>query len=98
MELRASAGWDDTDEGRAERLYAPYVQRQNQDRARTRGDRQIRIAPKFNFQQVPGLSSEMAERLGAARPETLDQASRVRGITPAALAALYIAVGRVTAA
>jgi tRNA uridine 5-carboxymethylaminomethyl modification enzyme len=36
----------------------------------------------------------MVERLNAARPETLDQASRVSGITPAALSALYVAAGR----
>jgi tRNA uridine 5-carboxymethylaminomethyl modification enzyme len=40
----------------------------------------------------------MVERLESSRPETLDQASRVRGITPAALSALYAAVGRKAAA
>ena len=41
-----------------------------------------------------GLSNEMVERLRAARPETLDQASRVSGVTPAALSALYVAASR----
>ena len=40
----------------------------------------------------------MAERLELARPETLDHASRVKGITPAALSALYVAVSRRAAA
>jgi tRNA uridine 5-carboxymethylaminomethyl modification enzyme len=40
----------------------------------------------------------MAERLTAARPETLDQASRIPGVTPAALSALYVAANRRAAA
>jgi tRNA uridine 5-carboxymethylaminomethyl modification enzyme len=40
----------------------------------------------------------MVERLTAARPETLDQASRVAGVTPAALSAVYVAVSRRAAA
>ena len=45
-------------------------------------------------QAVPGLSTEMIERLTAAGPETLDQASRVAGVTPAALSAVYVALKR----
>ena len=40
--------------------------------------------------RFPGLSNEMVERLAAARPETLDQASRIPGVTPAALSALFV--------
>jgi tRNA uridine 5-carboxymethylaminomethyl modification enzyme len=40
----------------------------------------------------------MVERLEAARPETLDQAARVSGVTPAALSAVYVAVSRKAAA
>jgi tRNA uridine 5-carboxymethylaminomethyl modification enzyme len=40
----------------------------------------------------------MVERLVAARPETLDQASRIPGVTPAALSALYVAASRRAAA
>jgi tRNA uridine 5-carboxymethylaminomethyl modification enzyme len=96
--LRASPGWENTDEGRADRLYAPYVERQTRDWDRTQNDRRVRIASKFDFQQVPGLSAEMVESLQMARPESLDQASRIRGITPAALSALHVAVERVDAA
>ncbi len=42
------------------------------------------------LQAIPGLSNEMIERLSSARPGTLDEASRVRGVTPAALAALWL--------
>jgi tRNA uridine 5-carboxymethylaminomethyl modification enzyme len=40
----------------------------------------------------------MVERLSAARPETLDQASRIHGVTPAALSAVYVAASRRAAA
>ncbi len=49
---------------------------------------------ELDFAHVPGLSNEMVERLSCARPETLDQASRVPGVTPAALSALYVAASR----
>ena len=42
----------------------------------------------------PGLSNEMVERLSSARPPTLGAASRIRGITPAALAAILVHAGR----
>jgi tRNA uridine 5-carboxymethylaminomethyl modification enzyme len=47
-----------------------------------------------DFGAVPGLSNEMVERLQSARPATLGAAERVRGITPAALAAILVAAKR----
>ena len=44
----------------------------------------------FPYAQVPGLSKEMIERLSNARPANLAAAGRIRGITPAALAALLV--------
>jgi tRNA uridine 5-carboxymethylaminomethyl modification enzyme len=52
------------------------------------------IPTELDYGAIPGLSNEMVERLTGARPETLDQASRISGITPAALSALYVAVSR----
>ena len=57
-------------------------------------DSRVWLPDKLDYVGVPGLSNEMAERLTATRPETLDQASRVPGVTPAALSALYVAVRR----
>jgi tRNA uridine 5-carboxymethylaminomethyl modification enzyme len=75
-------------------LYAPYLSRhRNELAARTR-DRALEIPVSFDFSRVPGLSNEMRERLGAAGPADLDQASRVPGITPAALSALHFALMR----
>ena len=61
-------------------------------------DSRIWISDSLDFSTIPGLSNEMVERLAVARPETLDQASRIAGITPAALSALYVAASRRAAA
>ena len=68
--------------------YAVYVDRQEADVARIRRDDLVIVPRGTDFARIPGLSNEMAERLLNARPETLGQASRVRGISPAALTAL----------
>jgi tRNA uridine 5-carboxymethylaminomethyl modification enzyme len=62
-----------------------------------RGDADVWLPANLDYAAIPGLSLEMAERLGSSRPETLDQASRIAGITPAALAALYVASRRTAA-
>lgn len=82
------------DEAEADRLYAPYVARQEREWAAVQRDTGVWIPANFDFASVPGLSNEMVERLSSSRPETLDQASRVHGVTPAALSALYVAVSR----
>jgi tRNA uridine 5-carboxymethylaminomethyl modification enzyme len=70
--------------------YAPYLERQDAEIARMRGDDAVLIPPALNYRAVPGLSNEMVERLTAARPSTLGAAARVRGITPAAVAAILV--------
>jgi tRNA uridine 5-carboxymethylaminomethyl modification enzyme len=70
--------------------YAPYVDRQEAEVARLRADETVRLPNAVEYAAIPGLSNEMVERLSAVRPETLGAASRVRGITPAALAAILV--------
>lgn len=94
LEARGSAAFAETEEGKADALYAPYVDRQRAEWQRLDRDRAIRIPRHLDFAAVPGLSTESIERLSVARPETIDQASRVPGITPAALAALHFAAIR----
>jgi tRNA uridine 5-carboxymethylaminomethyl modification enzyme len=94
LELRSAPEFASSDEGRADALYAPYVDRQRREWAAVDRSRAVRLSSIRDFRSYPGLSAEMAERLEAARPETLDQASRIPGITPAALTALYVATLR----
>ena len=95
---RGSSGWHEAPEGRADALYAPYVERQAREWEVVRRDSGVWIPDALDYAAIPGLSNEMVERLVAARPETLDQASRIAGVTPAALSALYVAVSRRAAA
>ncbi|QYJ07304.1 tRNA uridine-5-carboxymethylaminomethyl(34) synthesis enzyme MnmG [Qipengyuania flava] len=71
-------------------FYAPYLARQKAELADVRTSEAQHLPPNFPFAEVPGLSNEMIERLSQARPETLAAAGRIRGITPAALAALLV--------
>jgi tRNA uridine 5-carboxymethylaminomethyl modification enzyme len=74
------------------------VERQLKEWEVVRRDSRVWLPPGLDFGSIPGLSTEMVERLGAARPETLDQASRIPGVTPAALSAVYVAAVRRVAA
>ena len=98
LSCRSAPGWANTEEGRADMLYAPYLDRQRREWEVVRRDSGVWIPPALDYASVPGLSNEMTERLGAARPETLEQASRDPGVTPAALSALYVATMRSAAA
>jgi tRNA uridine 5-carboxymethylaminomethyl modification enzyme len=66
------------------------------DRERSKKNERRRIPSAFPFARVPGLSAEAIDRLSQVRPETLGQASRIPGITPAAIAVLGTYLGRLT--
>ncbi|MBX7482246.1 tRNA uridine-5-carboxymethylaminomethyl(34) synthesis enzyme MnmG [Qipengyuania qiaonensis] len=71
-------------------FYAPYLARQNAELIDLRASEAQILAADFPFDEVPGLSTEMVERLSLAKPESLAAAGRIRGITPAALAAVLV--------
>ena len=79
---------------REDAVYAPYLERQEAELRTMRANRSILLGANFPYAQVPGLSNEMTERLTLAAPETLADAEQVRGITPAALAALVVHASR----
>ncbi len=66
--------------------YEGYLVRQQQAVARARHAEGRRIPEAFPFERVPGLSREMVQRFSEVRPETLGQAQRIPGVTPAAVA------------
>jgi tRNA uridine 5-carboxymethylaminomethyl modification enzyme len=74
--------------------YEGYLQREAALVARARREERRRIPDDFAFEGVPGLSREMVERLTAVRPETLGQALRIPGVTPAAVAVVNAYVDR----
>jgi len=75
-------------------LYAHYVRRQEDDVARLRRDEAIALPRDLDYTSIDGLSAELQEKLGAARPETLAQAGRIEGMTPAALTLILARVRR----
>jgi tRNA uridine 5-carboxymethylaminomethyl modification enzyme len=74
----------------AEALYAPYLARQAESLRVLRAEERLAVPAGLDFSAVPGLSLEMRQRLDAAKPSSLGAASRVSGITPAAVAALAV--------
>jgi tRNA uridine 5-carboxymethylaminomethyl modification enzyme len=70
--------------------YAGYIRREADLMEEVRKSEELRIPPEVVFDEVPGLSNEVKGRLKSFRPETVGQASRMQGITPAAIANLVI--------
>ena len=70
--------------------YHGYIERQEQDIARNRRDEDARFPDNVDFLSVTGLSAEVAQKLSAQRPDTLGQASRIPGVTPAAVSLLRV--------
>ena len=66
-------------------LYAVYLERQTADIEALKRDEALRIPDSFNYDAIVGLSNEVKQKLTDVRPATLGQASRMDGITPAAL-------------
>jgi len=77
--------------------YDGYLKQEQARAERARRDERRRIPGDFPFSRVPGLSREVIHRLSHVRPETLGQASRVPGVTPAAVAVLGVFLGRLSA-
>jgi tRNA uridine 5-carboxymethylaminomethyl modification enzyme len=75
-------------------MYAGYLERQALDVAAFKRDEDLRLSPDIDYSGVGGLSNEVREKLAAARPVTLGQASRIEGVTPGALTALLAHVKR----
>ncbi|MFK8032015.1 MAG: tRNA uridine-5-carboxymethylaminomethyl(34) synthesis enzyme MnmG [Gammaproteobacteria bacterium] len=70
--------------------YAGYIVRQQTEIARHRKNEQLRIPASVNYDQVNGLSNEVRQKLKQIQPDTLGQAGRIAGMTPAALSLLLV--------
>ena len=77
--------------------YDGYLKQEAARAERARRDERRAIPGDFPFARVPGLSREVVQRLSQVRPETLGQASRIPGVTPAAVAVLGVFLGRLAA-
>ena len=89
---RESEAWplDLLNEVEQDGRYAPYLARQEAEIHDVTANEEIRLSETTDYSLIAGLSNEMVERLQTANPQTLAGASRIRGITPAALAAILV--------
>jgi tRNA uridine 5-carboxymethylaminomethyl modification enzyme len=74
--------------------YAVYLDRQAADVAAFRRDENLTLPVELDYSDIPGLSNEVRQKLGAIRPRTIGQAGRIDGMTPAALALLAVHLRR----
>jgi tRNA uridine 5-carboxymethylaminomethyl modification enzyme len=95
----------DLDESAAEQVeiaakYAGYIDRQHIEIDRQLANENLRFPPELDYTQVRGLSKEVQSKLTTQRPDTLGQAGRISGVTPAAISLLLVHLkrGRLTEA
>jgi tRNA uridine 5-carboxymethylaminomethyl modification enzyme len=77
-----------------EAKYAVYLDRQEADIASLRRDDAAALPANIDYEAIDGLSNEVRSKLSAVRPATLGQASRIEGVTPAAMALLLAEIKR----
>ncbi|MEN3794177.1 tRNA uridine-5-carboxymethylaminomethyl(34) synthesis enzyme MnmG [Fulvimarina sp. MAC3] len=77
-----------------EAAYDVYLERQKKDQDRLRRDENRMIPADLDLDRLPGLSNELRQKLAARRPQTLAEAERIDGMTPAALALILVAIRR----
>jgi tRNA uridine 5-carboxymethylaminomethyl modification enzyme len=70
--------------------YSGYIERQEEEIARHRRNEETRLPEDLDYSSVRGLSNEVRQKLAQIRPATVGQASRVPGVTPAAVSILLV--------
>jgi tRNA uridine 5-carboxymethylaminomethyl modification enzyme len=99
IELIGAPDWGSVDERLPSQIavqmevtakYEGYIERQRQEVERQLRSESIRVPGDLDFRQVPGLSTEVRQRLSEVQPVTLGQAARIPGVTPAAISILLV--------
>jgi tRNA uridine 5-carboxymethylaminomethyl modification enzyme len=89
LDLRPYSG-DVIEEVEIQVKYAGYIQRDLDLWEGVRKNENLAIPASVGYEVIPGLSTEITQRLSETRPETIGQASRLQGVTPAAVANILI--------
>jgi tRNA uridine 5-carboxymethylaminomethyl modification enzyme len=74
--------------------YQGYIDRQAEEVARGRGQENTKLSADIDYREIHGLPIEAQQKLNAQKPETIGQASRISGITPAAISLLLVYLKR----
>lgn len=93
LESRGAGGFD-LATLETEIKYEGYLRRQTAEIRKAEQAANMKIPPDFVYRGLPGLSTELSQRLEAARPASLGQASRLPGMTPAATVLLHVLLTR----
>jgi tRNA uridine 5-carboxymethylaminomethyl modification enzyme len=83
-----------TEEAEIQIKYSGYVEKQEKQIKRLARLENLHIPEDFDFSSLPSLSRELKEKLSKIRPRTLGQASRIPGMTPAAIGVLDVFISR----
>ena len=89
-DLRAQLSWEEMKTVETSIKYEGYLKQQTNEIEKMRKAESRRIPLEFEYHAIPGLSREMIEKFSRVRPTTIGQASRIPGVTPAALSILHI--------
>ena len=89
-DLREKLSWEEMKAVETAIKYEGYLKQQTNEIEKMRKAESRRIPLDFEYHAIPGLSREMIEKLSRVRPTTIGQASRIPGVTPAALSILHI--------
>jgi len=89
-DLREKLSWEEMKAVETAIKYEGYLRQQTNEIEKMRKAESRRIPLDFEYHAIPGLSREMIEKLSRVRPTTIGQASRIPGVTPAALSILHI--------
>jgi tRNA uridine 5-carboxymethylaminomethyl modification enzyme len=92
-------GASDVDPAVAEQIeiqakYEGYIERQREEVTRRAGMESKQLPATLDYRQVRGLSAEVQQKLNLYRPDTIGQASRISGVTPAAISLLLVHLKR----
>jgi tRNA uridine 5-carboxymethylaminomethyl modification enzyme len=74
--------------------YQGYIQRQEGEVKKFKNLEKMHIPPGFDYHEIPGLSNEVRQKLSEVQPASLGQASRISGVTPAALSVIMVYLKR----
>jgi tRNA uridine 5-carboxymethylaminomethyl modification enzyme len=89
-----AAGTPEAEQIEISAKYAGYVERQKEEVARQLAQESVELPADIDYASVRGLSKEVQQRLAQHRPQTVGQASRVQGVTPAAISLLLVHLKR----
>ena len=70
--------------------YSGYIERQQEEVSRAAHYENLKLPPEFDYLNVPALSIEVRQKLDRFKPETIGLASRISGVTPAAISLLLV--------